>query len=418
LLHSSVLPRAKANSLPALTGSRFFAAFAVVVWHFGLGSIVAVARWLAVPTAAAPVAVSFFYVLSGAVLTWGCTDADGLPIRPAPTFWLQRAARVLPAYLLALAVASVLFATHLWRLEPSAACAARIVVSVLAALLLVQAFVAPLGAGLNTPGWSVSCEAFFYLLWPGLVGVLRSSRVGLPWRRGLWLWLAALVVPLASIAIMRLGLLPNGPFSMLHQTVSGNDVLAQTVSYFPPFRLPEFLLGVVVGHALRVTPARARSAALDTRRELGLLAALLACCTALGAGLSSRLSGIGLADRVVIQSGLLGPLFALLIWQLARGDGALRRALASPVLLALGEASYALYILQEPMFELVSIARKRLAPAATDQPVFVTYLVLLLLASLAVHRFVELPVRSRILSWFASRRACGCGVSERAANGG
>ena len=54
---------------------------------------------------------------------------------------------------------------------------------------------------------------------------------------------------------------------MLHQTVSGNDVLAQTVSYFPPFRLPEFLLGVVVGHALRVTPARVRSAALDTRRE-------------------------------------------------------------------------------------------------------------------------------------------------------
>ena len=131
---------------------------------------------------------------------------------------------------------------------------------------------------------------------------------------------------------------------------------------------------------------------------------MLACFTALGAGLSSRLSGIGLADRVVVQSGILGPLFALLIWQLARGDGALRRALSAPVLLTLGEASYALYILQEPMFELVGIARKRLAPTAAEQPVFVIYLVLLLVTSLAAHRFVELPVRSRILSWFASRR--------------
>ena len=89
LFRQSVSARSTVSALPGLTGARFFAALAVVVWHYGLGSIAAVARWLTVPMAAAPVAVSFFYVLSGTVLTWGCTDANGVPTRPAPTFWLQ-----------------------------------------------------------------------------------------------------------------------------------------------------------------------------------------------------------------------------------------------------------------------------------------------------------------------------------------
>ena len=210
LLDSTVLPRAKVNSLPALTGARFIAAFAVVVWHFGMGSIAALARWLAVPLDAAPVAVSFFYVLSGAVLTCGVARMPAV-CRAGQRGRFGCSAR------------RACCRRICWRSRLRACCsrltcgdsipvrprAQRLVeCSVLAALLLVQAFVAPLGAGLNTPGWSVSCEAFFYLLWPGLVGALRSSRVGLPLRRALWLWLAALVLPLASIAIMRLGLLP------------------------------------------------------------------------------------------------------------------------------------------------------------------------------------------------------------------
>jgi len=52
--------------LPALTGARFFAAFAVVVYHYGTDSVRAIAEVLASIAAAGPAAVSFFYVLSGA----------------------------------------------------------------------------------------------------------------------------------------------------------------------------------------------------------------------------------------------------------------------------------------------------------------------------------------------------------------
>ena len=51
--------------------------------------------------------------------------------------------------------------------------------------------------------------------------------------------------------------------------------------------------------------------------------------------------------------------------QLARGHGWLARALAVPALLALGEASYALYILQEPVFVWLTALQHGLTPTDT-----------------------------------------------------
>ncbi len=92
--------------LESLTVLRGFAALAVVVFHavlaFSPGSPLVHA------TRALPVAVSFFFVLSGFVLTWSWTDD-----RPLAAFWRDRAARILPVYLFAwlIAVAALLMAT-------------------------------------------------------------------------------------------------------------------------------------------------------------------------------------------------------------------------------------------------------------------------------------------------------------------
>src|SRR5207237_536668 len=51
----------------------------------------------------------------------------------------------------------------------------------------------------------------------------------------------------------------------------------------------------------------------------------------------------------LLHNGLLVPLFAALVFGLAQGGGVLGRALASRPLVALGDASYALYILQFPL---------------------------------------------------------------------
>jgi peptidoglycan/LPS O-acetylase OafA/YrhL len=168
------------ESLPALTGARFFAAFAVVVTHYGADTVRAIHPALLAPAASGPLAVSLFYVLSGAVITWGCTRADGTPARPRKTFWAQRAARVAPAYFLALGLSLIPFVFSVLELHPGSAGVLRCLASVVAALFVVQAFFPPVTAGLNTPGWSISCEAFFYALWPRLVAALQSDGRSVP----------------------------------------------------------------------------------------------------------------------------------------------------------------------------------------------------------------------------------------------
>ncbi|MEO6238617.1 MAG: acyltransferase [Vicinamibacterales bacterium] len=395
-------------NLPALTGARFLAASSIVVYHYGLGPLAAISTSLAQCAQAGPTAVSFFYVLSGAVITWGCTGRDGASGRPRQVFWTQRARRILPAYLLALLLSAGPAALHVWHLHPGAPGLIRIVAGVGGSLLLVQALWPPLAEGFNTPGWSISCEAFFYALWPWLVRQLRTERAGLPWRRGLSLWGAGLILPALGVAALRANIVAGGTIATLTHDVSGAEMLARTLSYFPPIRLPEFALGIVIGHALRQTPPRVRSMPVDTLREALLAGALIICALALGSGVLSRVLGIPLADRIAIESGLLAPLFGLSVWQLARGRGGLQRILSSRPAVVLGEASYAMYILQEPVVVWSTALLKRSAPsvAANWTVVFWVYFVLLVLVSMLVVRSVERPARAVLA------RMTGLGVSR------
>jgi peptidoglycan/LPS O-acetylase OafA/YrhL len=365
------------TSLPALTGARFLAAASVVVYHYGQTSL---SPRFVILSNAGPAAVSFFYVLSGTVLTWSSSTAN---------FWAHRARRVLPAYFLALALSLVPFAIQSLHQHDFAGAAVRIVGGLLACGLLLQAFWPPAAAGLNTPGWSISCEAFFYALWPRLVKALEHHRRNFPWSAAVLAWSAGLIPPLAGIALLKAGLLPRGPFATLTINAGAPELLCRALAYFPPFRLPELILGIVIGHGLRATPVRKRSVANDNLREGLLTAATLAAAWLLGSGLASEFFEVPLADRIFIEGGILSPIFGLWVWQLARSEGLLKRLLSQKPFLILGEASYALYILQDPVVTFFSGAMKRLTHAPWSQ-LFWLYFALLIAISLLVHRFYEL----------------------------
>lgn len=161
------------------------------------------------------VGVSLFYLLSGFVMAW--TD------RTNDTPWLfyrRRFARIYPVYLVACLVA---FALLLRSGEFSAAD--------LSALSLMQSWVPSetfYYAG-HAVFWSLSCETFFYLVFPWLrLFTRRLTAAGLS-----VLGVAALVV---SFTIAWLGFaLPLG------------SLTTWAVVIFPVSRLPEFVLGVVAG---------------------------------------------------------------------------------------------------------------------------------------------------------------------------
>ena len=155
---------AAGNEIPArldfLTSLRFFAAAFVVMGHTQSSDTYTSATLkhvFAFPFAA----VTFFFVLSGFVLVWSARPAD-TPRR----FYVRRFARVWPLY----ALVTVLLLPIGWTIRyPSWSFGDYMVVWV-AVLLAVQSL-SPFGRhqeAVNPPNWSLSVEAFFYLLFPAL----------------------------------------------------------------------------------------------------------------------------------------------------------------------------------------------------------------------------------------------------------
>ncbi len=131
--------------------------------------------------------VTFFFVLSGFVLVWTARPDD-----TATGFWRRRFARIYPVYLVTLVfglLVSTFVQQHTFAEGPA-----------LASLVLVQSWfpTARYYFSSNGVAWALSCEAFFYLVFPLLIGpMLRLARRG---RRLLQVCLLAGVVVLATAA--------------------------------------------------------------------------------------------------------------------------------------------------------------------------------------------------------------------------
>ncbi|MFD7450533.1 acyltransferase family protein [Kitasatospora sp. NPDC059827] len=222
----------RSSRLPSLSGLRFVAAAAVVaqhaslVWTHGHGESATLLRL-------GFAAVTFFFLLSGFLLTWAWR-----PGQPVPVFWRRRVARILPTHLVTLLIGVLLLAATgravpLWAWLPNA--------------LLVQTW-SPgfdlLDPGVNGVSWSLCCDLLFYLLFPVIArraAAIRSAH--------LWAWAAAAVAAAVLIPVVLTAARPGsgGPSFGLGVTLR-QIWLCYT---FPPARLPEFLFGVVLARLVR-----------------------------------------------------------------------------------------------------------------------------------------------------------------------
>ena len=171
-------------NLPRLTSLRALAALIVFGYHIGHHT-----SWLpgARITSHGYVGVAFFFVLSGFVLTWSTS-----PGTSARTFWIRRFARVYPSHAAMFAVA---LALPVLAFPPTLVAAG-------ANLVLLQAWFPQwdIAFGINAVSWSLSCEAFFYLLAPL---VIRAARARSLPRAGaiLGTWAAVCAVTAASLSL-------------------------------------------------------------------------------------------------------------------------------------------------------------------------------------------------------------------------
>jgi peptidoglycan/LPS O-acetylase OafA/YrhL len=322
----------------------------VVLFHFAPHGLVNVAP-LGVT------AVSFFFFLSGVVLTLNYFHNKPLHLS---TFLIRRFARIYPVYLLALLL-TLIFGMVLHDARPKG-------LSVILQLLSIQSWVPGYCTGLNFPSWSVSVEFFFYAAFPFLVKYFRtkSSKQMLVLVAGLWV-----------ISFVQ-------HFSFLYKLngVEGT-ALHQFTLYFPIWHLNTFMFGMLCGRYIKEQLQSEKHEPSKARWLYGI-----------GVLLFIVIVFTHNPIRPFISGGFLAPLFFLIIAGLALDDSPITLYLGHRFNLLLGNSSYALYILQWPIYLLFTwlFEQKKLHLMP-----FMIYLFSLIGISIVTYLFFEVKVKEQLL---------------------
>jgi peptidoglycan/LPS O-acetylase OafA/YrhL len=278
--------------LDSLTGLRFAAALVVFFYHAGY---YLPAGELDV-FSAGMTGVSLFYILSGFVMAWVLRSDD----RPG-LFYRRRFARIYPAYFFA--VTASIGVSLIMR---------DFSITELSAYTLLQAWHPDptVHFAASPVFWSLSCEAFFYIVFPFIAS--RLSRLS---SRSLWI-----AVALAIAVVMLIGITSSFFWEQ--------EFVRWATYIFPVSRLPEFVLGIALGLLVR----RGYRAPVSVGGS-----SCLALVAVVGASLTP--GGLKIAAITVLP-------FAVLVLSLASRDATGGRSWFSwPVMVELGVWSYCFYLL-------------------------------------------------------------------------
>ncbi|MBD2704538.1 acyltransferase [Spirosoma sp. BT702] len=363
--------------IPQLTFTRFLAAAVVLVFHGARGTYpftVYPGRYL---IEYGSVAVVYFFVLSGFILTityQSKRERSGTINRRQ--FWMARFARIFPLYFFALLVTLfVLTVLYAQTVTPA---------SILASLTLMQAWIPSLADTLNGPGWSLSVEMFFYVIFPWLLPWLDqfSNRVLLALTVGGWLFGVGLFYVVANHLI---------PINLSAEAY--NNLL----NYSPWIHVASFINGCISGllfwRYVRQHPASANR----NRLSWGMLI--------LGA---VGLIGIG-SDIFIMQyaqGGVLTPVFILFITGLSlQTNTPITKLFSWRPLVYLGEISYGIYILQLPVIKLF----KKIDPLGLGDTFLrdIFTFVALFVVTMVCYHLIEKPAQAFIQTRWNTRLVRG-----------
>lgn len=220
--------------LPALTGVRFVAALMVFFCHvadptnpgspdapepFRDAGLTAALSNLGY--GAGLMAMSCFFMLSGFVITWSAKPGERVT-----SYWRRRVVKIFPSHAVTWALAMLLFASVFTTNNG------------ILNLFLIDTWFSDMTfwGGANGPAWSLNAEMLFYVLFPFLLVPIKRIA-----ENRLWLWAAGMVLLAAVACLFTLWVIPDTP---AFDQVSIPQFWF--VYLFPPMRLFEFVLGMIV----------------------------------------------------------------------------------------------------------------------------------------------------------------------------
>ncbi len=311
-----MVDESKVSRLDSLTGARFIAAASVFIFHAASIRIFQPTGpdsdfFLTISATSGTMAVSFFFVLSGFILTWSARKYD-----TAREFYRRRFFKIFPNHIVTFLLSLVVYATLAGALLPA-----------LLNITLLHAWVPkmPYFISFNHVTWSLSCELLFYAAFPLLYKLAQRIPV-----RRLW-WAAGAVLAAIFVVPLFAKLLPTEPRMMLlltdNQSFSEPILQYWFVYIFPPVRLLDFVLGILMARIVL-------SGRWINLRPLPALAVVVACYV-----LASFVPFLYSLNAVTIVG------VALIIPAVASAETAGRPTfLASRPMIWLGEISFAFYM--------------------------------------------------------------------------
>jgi peptidoglycan/LPS O-acetylase OafA/YrhL len=351
----------RSTHLPALTGLRFFLALWVIVNHLiGKGHVYEpIALWLPGPLQAVLrggyQAVPTFFVLSGFVLARNYASTRWTSAN-VWKYLVGRLARVYPVYLLSLLIVLPFIVKA--KDQPKGWL-------VVMHLTLMQGWWAGrYTAGWNTPAWSLSCEIFFYLIFPPAITLMKN--------RG---WVSTIAAALLACVM-----------TQMLWALGVSDQLK------PIIHLSDFLMGLAVGSAFDLVTGhgfveQGPAPAGKWLYAIGFL------------GSAAVLGYAQFLPKWISPNTLLRPMNALLLLGLGLGGGWIARLLSTRPIVYLGKASYGMYILHIPILWW-----------AVSWPTFAVrylYVAFVVALSCIVYALFEEPANRRIRSMARSSKAPG-----------
>ncbi len=337
-----------------LTFTRFVAALAIVIYHYGSGSYLFNGDDYYFIFRQANLGVSYFFTLSGFVMIIAYGSRGPVNFFE---YLKNRMARIYPVYLLAL---FWLLCIDKFNFDP---------VDLFLNVIMIQSWFPGKAMTLNFPGWSLSVELFFYSVFPLLLNAVYSK---LKWQiNALWIIVFWIV---SQIVVHRVS---QGTLGIPGFSVSD-------LSYHPILHLNEFLVGNITG-LLFLNKLKSYN-----RNYLPAIVGLFVLL----------IIALKFSHGYNLHNGLLCVIFAPLILLMTLSNDKITHFFSRKPFVFLGEISFGVYILQFPVWKFFADHKMELYlgldPRLDFTRSFLIRLMILLVLATISYLFFEKPLRTRI----------------------
>lgn len=235
-MNNQMITKQRSKNLTSLTGMRIFAALLVILFHASLSKMLNPFENENIATSYALIfknagwlGVSFFFILSGFVLTWSAN-----PHQSKSHFWLKRLGKIFPNHIVTWGIMLFFFSDYVTNSS-----------AWLPNLFLVSSWSNNIDifVSINQPSWTLCSELLFYMLFPVLFALIRKVPNSKLWHILATTFFGLLATQLAiTFWISDTSQLNEWPLSENQWWLAYN---------FPPFRLYEFIAGMLMARLLQ-----------------------------------------------------------------------------------------------------------------------------------------------------------------------